>query len=309
MALQIGQLRFTGESQCVNKLSTSLSYRKSGSFQNVLVTPTGSDFVKGQDYYFSISIPQDLNYDLEFDVKLVRSTTAANNSIYQYLKSVSIEKGGNGTNVYSACLYELSNGTVSCMIPADYDSSKSGEVGKIYRQSVSGEEGYRYYLWDGTAYSRTTKVNAVEIPASWNIDSTDNYGVFEMVFRPVEDGFSSILLDMKRTAIDYSIQSLDSQGNVVFGRNVDISKVTNTKLYNLKNLVSSVHNGGSLTRIGVWGHPGLTLAIDGEEIHVGASGYYEEDVLPISSLGIVANDYLDNWTLDYSYDTEEEVEG
>ena len=92
-------------------------------------------------------------------------------------------------------------------------------------------------------------------------------------------------------------------------RNVDISKVTNTKLYNLKNLVSSVHNGGSLTRIGVWGHPGLTLAIDGEEIHVGASGYYEEDVLPISSLGIVANDYLDNWTLDYSYDTEEEVEG
>lgn len=309
MTLQVGQLRFTGKSQCVNEISTSLSYRSSGSFRNVLITPFSEGFKKGQDYYFSISIPQDLNYGLDFSVKLVRDSNMTNSSIYQYVKSVSIEAGGDGDNVYSVCLYELPNdGSISCMIPLEYNSKEKGEVGKIYKYTPTQEgEEVKYYLWDGTAWNRTTMVNAIEVPASWKINSTDNFGVFEMIFRPVEDGFSGILLEMQRDTIDYSIQSLDSQGNVIYGRVVDLSKIKNVKLYSLNNLVDSIHKDGTLSRIGVWGHPGLPLAINGEEIHIGASGYYEEDVLPVSSLRIVADDLVDNWTLDYSYDTDEEV--
>ena len=76
-------------------------------------------------------------------------------------------------------------------------------------------------------------------------------------------------------------------------------------LYELENLVDQVNRDKTLSRIGIWSHPGLIMTINGEEIRVGPSGYYELDALDIESIGIVATSWADNWTMDYQYNNEE----
>ena len=45
------------------------------------------------------------------------------------------------------------------------------------------------------------------------------------------------------------------------------------------------------------------MAVNGEEIRVGKSGLWEIDgILPIESLGIVAVDYGDNFSIDFMYE-------
>ena len=107
---------------------------------------------------------------------------------------------------------------------------------------------------------------------------------------------------MVRTAEDYNIQGVDSEGETVYGRYVDLNEFDYT-LYQLTNLVNEINPNGTLERVGIWSHPGLLMAINGEEIRVGKSGLWEIDgILPIESIGIVAVDYKDNWSMDYMYE-------
>ena len=114
---------------------------------------------------------------------------------------------------------------------------------------------------------------------------------------------------MTRQAEDYNIQHTTSQGTT-YGRMLDLEKVK-CELCQLSNLVESMNNNGSLDRIGIWGHSGLMMAINGEEIRIGPSGFYELSEVPISSIGVVARDYTDSFTIDYEFtrkDTEEDGE-
>lgn len=320
MANQIGQLRYTG-SGCINKLGLTANYQSvtigsgtestSTSFQDIVIKPSGS-FIKNRDYYFKIAIPQDMNYEMKFNLKLIKLDNA-NNISYQFLKTISIPRGGSGENVYSVVLYEYtSNGktSIQAMIPLPYVAGATNIVpGSIYYRSSDKT----YWLGQtATTYKQTDKITEVSIVASWKNEQSDNLGVFELTFRPVEDNFTGILLEMHRTAEDYSIQRIGDNGLIEYGRKVDLNKLTqnnyaNVQLYQFNNLVDLINRDRTLSRIGVWSHPGLVMVINGEEIRVGPSGYYEQDVLPVSSLGIMAKDnsFQDNWTLDYTYDTEE----
>ena len=53
------------------------------------------------------------------------------------------------------------------------------------------------------------------------------YGVFDMVFRPVDDNFAYINLQMVRNAEDYNIQNVGASGTE-YGRKLDINKVKTT---------------------------------------------------------------------------------
>ena len=78
----------------------------------------------------------------------------------------------------------------------------------------------------------------------------------------------------------------------------------------MKKILGSDNATAALSRIGVWSHPGLVMAVNGEEIRVGPSGFYELDTVPVETLGIVApdGDYSNNWTVDYEYKQTEEGE-
>lgn len=315
---EIGQYRFTG-SGCVQSVAVTPKYKSvtmnstdsatSTSFQDVAISPATA-FIKDQDYYFKVAIPQDMNYEMSFNIKLIREDATTTETAYQFLKNVTVSRGGSGINVYRVVLYGYPVGqkeqTMAAMIPLPYVAGASGIENALYYN----ESNRRYYLCTGGAnYTPTTDVNELSVSASWKTEQGKNFGVFELTFRPVQDGFTSILLEMVRTAEDYSIQHTGPSG-VEFGRKVDISSIQTT-VYTISNLVNLMGVENDLSRIGVWGHSGLTMVINGEEIKIGPSGYYELDALPIESIGIVApdNDFSNNFTIDYAYERATGVSG
>lgn len=310
----IGQYRYSG-SGAVTVINPVLSYKPiamstgssvdSTSFQDIQISPANGTFLQNQDYYFKISIPQDMNYTLSFDVQLIKTEASGTSEVYQFIKNVTIERGGSGTNAYIVVLYEDLDGNVSAMVPLPYVAGTQNTRNLIYYQESTD----RFYIGNGgTSYSRYDKLNNLSVVASWRQETGDNFGIFEMTFRPIDSGFSHIHLKMVRTAEDYNIQRVNPDGSTEFGRKIDINKVTAT-LYSLNNLIDTVplSPSGILSRIGVWSHPGLVMIINGEEIRVTANGYYELDALPITSLGVVApdNDYTNFFTIDYAYDNAE----
>lgn len=320
----IGQKRFQGNG-CVNVVTTYTGYQSvsmSGDsdtsnlgFQDAVIFPTEEEgsFAKGQDYYLKIRIPQDMNYEMTFNIKLMPSSDgSADTKKYQFVKRISINRGGTGTNVYNVVLYEKSNEEIAVDFPLAYDINKKSQQDKIY----TNKNHTKYYLGGSNGeYVSTDKFNDIALTASWRQEnSSDTYGVFEMVFRPVSNDFSRLLLEMERTAEDYNIQRLvkDEENNTEFteyGRKIAITP-NDVVLYKLVNQIPGAQQKQGLSRIGIWGHPGLMMAINGEEIRIGPSGHYEQDVISIKSLGIVAenDNWADDWTLDYEYITTAEAE-
>lgn len=307
----IGQYRYAGaSSNCITSMSFKKAYvssniditgldEKNTGFKDVAIIPD-EQFSKGQDYYLKVKIPQDMNYAMEFTIKLMKNKDTSQGS-YQYIKTVNVNAGGDGTNVYSVALYEKKDGSINAMIPLKYGQSNIN--GALYYR----ETDKKYYLGTGsTGYEQTDKCNIVALTASWKTDVSERYGLFEMIFRPIEEGFVSIVLSMTRQSEDYNIQHT-TQNGTEYGRILDIDK-TICELYKVNNLVNSMNSNANLDRIGIWGHSGLMMAINGEEIKIGPSGFYELSEVPVSSLGVVARDFNDSFTVDYEFsnkDTEE----
>lgn len=311
MPYQIGQYRFRGVGTCTQAVESSKNYKniamtgedvESASFRDVVITTT-SAMMRNTDYYLYVKIPQDMNYNLTFNIKLIKQELAGAETQYQFLKNITIPRGGSGTNVYNVALYQTASGEVRAMIPEPYVAGAQNVQNYLYRDSNTGN----YYLGNGnTTYTPTQNYNDLMVTASWIRQTGENFGYAEIVFRPVEDNFSQIILEMVRTAEDYNIQSEDASGTTLYGRFVPLESL-DYKLYALTNLVNDINPNGSLSRIGVWGHSGLLMAINGEEIRVGASNYYELDnILPVTSLGIVADGYDDNFSIDYQYEITQE---
>lgn len=311
MANSIGQYRYSG-SGAVTPITPVVTYKPmaistgsstdSTSFYDVQISPAGGAFLQNQDYYFKVAIPQDMNYTMSFDIQLTK-TEGSSEEVYQFIKNVTIERGGSGDNAYTVVLYENLSGQVQAMIPLTYVAGKTNTKNYMYYQASTD----RYYIGNGgTSYTRWDKYNDISVIASWRQELGDNFGIFEMTFRPIDSGFTHIHLKMVRTAEDYNIQRVNSDGSTEFGRKIDISKVSCT-LYSLINLTPALSPSGILTRIGVWSHPGLIMTVNGEEIRVTSNGYYELEALPITSLGIVApdNDYTNFFTIDYEYEIAE----
>lgn len=303
MAYQMGQLRYSGSE--TSKNGASLGYYTASAtesemvgFKDVFITTT---LVKGQSYFLSIPIPQDLNYDMTFAVKLFNTTSKS----YQYLKSFTVGKGGSGTSTKLIALYEDLKGETKVAFPLDYHAAAAGDMSKIYADTTGATN--KYYLYNGSSYETTTKVNAINLSQSWLESFSTGFVTLEVLFTPVEDGFSGILLEMSRIPEDYSIIS-----GTDYGRVVDIVKIrSKVGVSEVDGIVRSVSNlisntgAASFSRIGVWGRPGLPLSVNGEEIHVGPSGYYEQDVVPVTSFGVVSASINDNWTMDYMYNISE----
>ena len=98
----------------------------------------------------------------------------------------------------------------------------------------------------------------------------------EFIFNPVVT-FDTILFQLQRTIDDY-------QGVIRY------PKIAYQQLGSINNIINSkIGNNISLLKIGVQSHPGLTMCINGEEIHVSRSGIFElkNGILPISFFSVV----------------------
>lgn len=312
MAQTIGQYRYTG-SGCITDLKNQsrkdyvmTSFGSEGSasssFKDIAVY---LDFNQDTDYYFKAKIPQDVNYDLGFNVKLIKKENeSADTRVFQFVKNAMVQKGGSGKNVYTVVLYEdPRDRKIKATIPTSVRNPPSSyTAGQLYYIESTD----RYVVGNGgTSYTTLAKLNVISVMATWVAETTDTYLTIEMVFRPVESGFSAICLEMIRGAEDYNITRLAADGSYEYGRLVDLNKF-DYEIYRVHNLVDSMNRGGTLDRIGITSHPDLLTIVNGEEIYLGPAGIYELDALPIESLGIVARGFEDNFIVDYEYTVAED---
>lgn len=275
------------------------------SFQDVLISPANGQFIQERDYFLEVQVPQDANYTLTFDVQLIKAEDSDTN--FQHIKRVSIPRGSTTSNVYNVVLYEDLDRNVKAMIPLPYTPGASNTRNYLYQQGSTST----YYLGNGgTSYTRCNNFNDMSMIASWKQLDTEKYGTFQMVFTPIDSGFSYIHLKMVRTAEDYNIQRATPNGGIEYGRKLDLDKLK-CSLYSITDLIPSMigtdNTSSLIKRIGVWGHPGMLMAINGEEIRITANGYYELDDFVITRLGIVSSmeDAKDFFTIDYSYEEGE----
>ena len=323
----IGQLRYSSTTQCYSEIghkdmgaadvgSSTLDYiinttigdndeQQAGYADLVVNLGADATFDRNTDYYIKMDLPQNVNYDFSFNIRLCKRDEAGKES-YQYLKTFTVPKGSSVSNSHTVALYATDptsdTSAVKAMIPIEVDDfpSTGAIAGSLYKKRNSSA--FALGLANGSTEA-TTKVNAAIMTESWKQEISGVRKSVEVVFRPVVDGMASLKLQMVRTTQDSSIRSniTDASGNVstVEGRAIQLTDVS-YKLYQLNNLLPAALS--SFSRIGVWSHSGLLMAVNGEEIRVGASGYYELAVLPVTSLAIVAQGYQDNWTLDYEYE-------
>lgn len=145
-----------------------------------------------------------------------------------------------------------------------------------------------------------TALSQAIVTTSWRAsNSEDAYGIFDITFRPLVGTFDRVCAEIVREAIDEQVSFSDTgKGRQLGVVESDCSlKIVNDLVPTLKS------NGGmsSITKIGVWGRPGLLMCINGEPIRVGNSGFYEQDSVEVETLGVVVNnnDWSNNFTIDY----------
>ena len=143
----------------------------------------------------------------------------------------------------------------------------------------------------------TTSTNAVEQFAKQiTIQGGDReeWVSVEFIFHPVVT-FDTILFQLQRTIEDYR----------EFSR---YPKIAYQQLGIINNIIESqVGNGVALLKIGVQSHPGLSLCVNGEEIHISRTGIFEirNGVIPVDFFS-VANPAIE---INQSITDENSVEG
>lgn len=284
--------------------------------------PRPTTFDRDTDYYAYIELPQDINYEMIFDIKLIKVDSATSVETYQYLKTFTVPRSttSESSTAHVVALFALDpskdGGDVKAMIPLEVEGQLTADNVKKQYGSITAETLYKRKnvnqyavgVKSGSSVNLqlTDKVNATILVENWITEYSSARKAVEIVFRPVTSGFNMIKIQMRRTTQDQittkEVTFADGTTESCQGRIVDLGEVQ-YKLFQLKDLVPTATSDDeiSLDRIGVWSHPGLLMAVNGEEIRVGSSGFYELDVLEITSLGLVAQGYEDNWTLDYEF--------
>ena len=134
----------------------------------------------------------------------------------------------------------------------------------------------------------------------YNEEKDSDYVTYSMIFTPkiATKNLNSIYLHLLSIAEDKDLSWTKTVNNVTKikkGRQIQLESCA---LYKLKNLISEDRNP---TSIGVWGHPNLMLGINGEEIKIGPSGYYELHDFEITNLNVAAKEPFDRYTIDLQY--------
>lgn len=314
----IGQFRFSSPSSCYSDISSVAKFSywpvaisansdstdtNAASFQDLdIKVDVNNAFDRKTDYYLWVKIPQDLFYDFNINVKLMKRDTD-NIIYYQNLKYISILKGGGTSGVHNVVLFE---NPISKSIQVEISQNDSGKYidGVLYKKTTNNITEYRLGQ-SGGKYVKVENYNDTLMTESWRHDTGENFVYAQFMFRPIEEDFCDIVFELVRDATDYNIQSVDEEsGSIIYGRIIDSSKCE-FKLFKMNNLVQQISNGIPLDQIGIWSHPGLPMCINGEEVFVGVHNYYELDTIPIESISIAADDMEDFFTIDYRFSTED----
>lgn len=187
--------------------------------------------------------------------------------------------------------------------PKSFDGEIEGDVNADVSTDIesfdSNKTLVRRKIHQGWNENWTTLSQAI-VTTSWRAsNSEDAYGIFDITFRPLVGTFDRVCAEIVREAIDEQVSFSDTGK----GRQLGVVE-SDCSLKIVNDLVPTLKDRGvmsSITKIGVWGRPGLLMCINGEPIRVGNSGFYEQDSVEVETLGVVVNnnDWNNNFTIDY----------
>lgn len=208
----------------------------------------------------------------------------------------------NGDGVDKKLYYEETSGNITYSL---YRSSTT-LAGELHGSSDGEKESFdttntltRRKIHSGWNNNWTALSQAI-VTTSWRAsNSEDAYGIFDITFRPLTNTFDRVCAEIVREAIDEQVSFSDTGK----GRQLGVVE-EDCSLAVVNDLVPKLKEDGgmsSITKIGVWGRPGLLMCINGEPIRVGNSGFYEQDSVEVETLGVVVKDgdWSNNFTIDY----------
>lgn len=306
-------------------------------YQDVLITfPLIGDKKEGliqygETYYIELTLPQNQEFTTTIDLKLCAAVTTGMEpdlDRFQNIKRIIVPPTPTlDDKIYSQVLLFESPTTqnkkdeeiILAAVIEDYPGDNNPLL--PYHLYKYGEN-YYYSENNGWGLNDNTKINNKSIHTltqSWKVKEGEASTVtYKFAFSPkynLEGGYKYLLIETSReNPWSQNIQWIgpDKDGNMgdtYYGTTLKVDQV-DFKLYSVSNLLerdalgqAQIQSGtGQLTHIGIWGHPEQAFTINGEEIKIGQSGFYELNDFVINTLGvIVTNDQVDRFTIDYEY--------
>lgn len=265
-------------------------------------------FNYGETYYLELILPRHIQYTSDIDVKIcgeLNGTVDIENQ-FQNIRQITVPSSLANTNFYKdVILYSLTETDPSKI---GIITTNSGYINSNYVYYNNNE----YFPPENNKYSDESLnyYQVSRIPESWKLQEIDeNTITYKMIFSPKFDGngYPYLYLEIDRNNDwNTNIQYVDNN-KTYRGLLIDINKAK-LNVYKVKNLLGSTESGyiphSSLNHIGVWGHPEMYLAINGEQIQIGKNGFYELDDFNITNLGVVVNPQdpnSDRFSIDYEF--------
>lgn len=334
----IQQIYYTGSAQCLSSVGADIngsaqliprnvtgsemeSYlrERAAPYQQIVLNKNSLSLSAGTPYYLKLKIPRDELHDLNFGLHLL--TTDINDldtKPYQFVRYLNIPKlestneysrvilyeenrPFNGTNVKVAIAKEIEgifnsdseNPNIGTITPNDSNTPFMPEENKIY-YNIYDQRYYKKYE-DGIFEFCDWGLNDSIMTHSWLGKGSNEKIEFNIIFRP-EVNISYLYLYLIPEIIDNDITWLDS-GIKYYGRHVQLSDIE-AYIYKVNNLLPT---GTTIQRFGIWGRSELMFTVDGEELKIGPSEYYELRDYPATWLGVVAQSPEDKFTIDIQY--------
>lgn len=296
-------------------------------YQDIILQKDNFNFDINTSYLLKITIPKDLNYNNTYRIKLVASsdntisTLDPDNVTYQMLKYINVPKetgysSSSRVVIYPVTVYDetieidgeqkfVPAGSPGINTTGDYITKvaiavdkNTAELGDVYYNNG------KYYITTETEDEEILNKNDAILSHSWTSGHSSSGVDFNFIFTPrdPDSTYNQIWIEMFRESYDQDIYS-----DGTYGRKIDLdSNIFQAEVYELQNLIGwdqGINDIDTLNHIGVYSHPNTIMAINGEEIRVGQSGYYELNNFEITSFGIAAEDDKDKFIIDYQYQT------
>lgn len=300
-------------------------------YQDIILKRNDSfNFTAGVPYLLRIKIPKDLNYNNTYRIKMITANneevTALNPDAvtYQMIKYINVPKEMNSSTSSRVIIYpvtahdEIIDGE---LVPAETLGINTDDGAYATRVAIAIENGdevdeqrpggvwfknNKYYLTGMTEIDDQEILNKNDVILNhpWTTGHSTSWSEFNFIFTPrdSDENYSQIWIEMFRESYDQDIYS-----DGIYGRQIDLENdLFEFNVYQLTNIINNITDVEKLTHIGVYGHPNTIMAINGEEIRIGQSGYYELNNFEITSFGIAAETNTDNNTfiVDYQYPIE-----
>lgn len=313
----MGQIRYNNTStymSACNFTSSSInvlvsSDNQSDVYQDVILKKSNFSFDSDKAYLLKIKIPKDLNYNNTYRIKLVAASDTSATVLdpdtvtYQMVKYINVPKETNTLNSSRVIIYPVDNNE-DLWTEGDYITKvaiavdkNTAELGDVYYNNG------KYYIAGETEVEDQEILNKNDVILNhvWTSGHSISGVDFSFIFSPrdSDETYNQIWIEMFRETYDQDIYS-----DGIYGRKIDLDgDIFEAEVYELENLIDNITDVDTLTHIGVYSHPNTIMSINGEEIRVGQSGYYELNNFEIKSFGIAAETDDDKFIIDYQYQT------